>query len=155
MQIIFLVGAKTPGLGEHSELAKMFGSEKKNKKLAFNRTNSYRAHYHINEKAEFCSWSHAQRLTFKLALFHLMLVFSWPELFVYVCVCLTFAGGEIKGDKPHISAARATTGKAEKWVIYMPTEQLGSNLHASCSAFQPRQQIKSERKGGVGGGILA
>lgn len=41
-----------------------------------------------------------------------------------LCVlCCTFAGGEIKGeDKPHVSAASTTTGKAEKWVIYMPTE---------------------------------
>lgn len=73
-------------------------------------------------------------------------------LCVFVCVCLTFAGGEVKGDKPHISAARATTGKAEKWVIYMPTEQSGSNLHASCSAFQPRQQIKKREKRGRQGG---
>lgn len=64
-----------------------------------------------------------------------------------MCVCcLTFAGGEIKGNEPRISAARATTGKAEKWVIYMPTEQSGSNLHASCSAFQPRQIKKRERE---------
>lgn len=71
-----------------------------------------------------------------------------------MCLCCTFAGGEIKGDEPHISAARATTGKAEKWVIYMPTEQSGSNLHASCSAFQPRQRIKTREEEGkaVGGG---
>lgn len=38
-------------------------------------------------------------------------------------LCCTFAGGEIKGeDEPHVSAASATTGKAQKWVIYMPTE---------------------------------
>lgn len=55
--------------------------------------------------------------------------------------------GEIRRDKPHISAARATTGKAENWVIYMPTEQSGSNLHASCSAFQPRQQIETRERG--------
>lgn len=52
---------------------------------------------------------------------------------------------------PHISAARATTGKAEKWVIYMPTEQPGSNLHASCSAFQPRQQIETRERRRRGG----
>lgn len=73
-------------------------------------------------------------------------------------MCLTLTGTEIKEDKSHVSAARATT---EKWVIYMPTEQLGSNLHASCSVFQSQQQMKSKRKeegkagernGGVEGG---
>lgn len=65
---------------------------------------------------------------------------------LFMHMCLTFAGSEIKGDKPHISLETATTGRAEKWVIYMPTEQWGSNLHASCSAFQPRQHIKTKRK---------
>lgn len=73
-----------------------------------------------------------------------------------LCVlCCTLAGGEIKEeDKPHVSAASATTGKAEKWVIYMPTKSSGSNLHASCSAFQPRQQIKRRKEEGkaLGGG---
>lgn len=81
----------------------------------------------------------------KWASSHPALVLSWPEMLVYACLRCTFAG------EAFVSAARATTGKAEKWVIYMPTEQSGSNLHASCSAFHPRQQIKPE-SGGVGVG---
>lgn len=57
-------------------------------------------------------------------------------------VCL-LAGGKIK-KAPH--AAGAATGSQKKWVIYMPAEQLALNSHASCSAFQPRRQIKSERQ---------
>lgn len=72
--------------------------------------------------------------------------YSSDQSCLFMRLCCTFAGGEIKGDKPHISAAGATTGKAEKWVIYMPTEQSDSNLHASSSAFQPRQQTKKREK---------
>lgn len=56
---------------------------------------------------------------------------------LFVFCAAAFARGGTKGDEPHISAARAATGSAGKWVIYMPAEQPGSNLHACRSAFQP------------------
>lgn len=58
---------------------------------------------------------------------------------------VTLARGKMKRDRTRMQREQ-TTGREEKWVIYMPAEQSALNS----PAFQPRQQEKISEKGAGG-----